>query len=43
MMKTRVFEPWFNDRSTSLHRRTCGMLCVVIGGAAFIATALTLW
>jgi hypothetical protein len=41
MMKTRVFEP--NDRSTSLHRRTCGMLCVVIGGAAFIAAALTLW
>jgi hypothetical protein len=43
MMKTRVFEPWFNDRSTSLPRRTCGMLCVVIGGAGFIAAALTLW
>jgi hypothetical protein len=37
MMNTHVLEAWFNDTSTPLERRTCGMLCLVLGGAALIA------
>ena len=42
MIKTRVFEPWFEDRVTPLHRRAKMMLAVVIGGAAVLAGCFNL-